>query len=134
MSVAGSRRVWFVVLVLGAGLGCTMSVEEAVGRVRSAIEASPQAFSERLEESLDPSSRFLLRQVSNHGWLPEVLESLRAVLSSMRPVADEPGLLRGDEPSKTLFFLRDGWDMHLNLSLSGAWFAGLHALQYPRPW
>ncbi len=126
-----------VPIVIGVGVlaqACAPEVEEVAGRLRAGIEASPGTWSQDVAGALDPASRRLLREVSTEGWLAEVLQPLRTLLARARPVPGEPGLLRGDEPSESLYFVRDGHGMYLNLALSGAWFSELHSLQYPRPW
>ncbi len=114
--------------------GCSPELEEAAGRLRASIEASQATWTDEIESALTPRSRYLLQEVSARGWLQEALDSLRESLTVARPVSEEPGLLRGNEPSQTLFFVRDGYGLYLDLPLSGAWFSELHALQYPKPW
>lgn len=129
-----SHRFQVAIVLLGLGQACAPDVEEAASRLRAGIEASPGTWSEGVEDAFDPASRRLLRAVSTQGWLSEVLQPLRTLLARARPVPGEPGLLRGDDPSDSVYFVRDGHGMSLNLALSGAWFSGLHSFQYPRPW
>ncbi len=129
-----SHRFQVALVLLGLGQACAPEVEEAAGRLRAGIEASSGALTEDVADLLDSPSRRLLREVWNQGGLPDVVQPLRALLARARPVPGEPGLLRGDQPSESLYFVRDGHGMYLNLALSGAWFSGLHSLQYPRPW
>ncbi len=129
-----SHRLAIALVLTGLGQGCAPDVREAAGRLRVAVEASSGVLSRDVEDALDPASRRLLREASFQKWLPEVLQSLRTVLTNGRVVAGEWGLLRTDEPSQSLYFVRDGHGVTLNLALSGAWFCDLHALQYPRPW
>lgn len=120
--------------VMCVALACAPSAEEAALDLKARLETAGGGTVKAIEDVLVPETRVLLREIEYQKWLPEVLEPLRALLGRARPVPDEPGLLRGGEPWESLFFVRDGHGMRLDAALSGAWFAPLRSLQYPRPW
>jgi len=119
--------------MLGA---CAPAVETASDHLKTEVAASldRKGFSEGLFELLTPASRKTLLVVPREDWVVEFLKDLQRIMQSARPVAQEPGLVQGESPSDSVFFVRDGYSWRMDLALSGAWFSAVRSLEYPRPW
>jgi len=122
-----------LVVALGALAACTPPVD-AVGReCLAAIERGQSEPDPSFLDMLTPASRDLIVRASRAGSWPEWRRMLKSVLGSAKPVTGERGLLRRPADGATLYFVRDGHGLKLDLVLSGALFQGLRQDEYPSP-
>lgn len=112
---------------------CTPDLMREASALKARLEA-PNFSPESFENFLEAKSFQFVRDGSFRGGLSGLLYSLRQMIALAQPCGQEPGLLCREEPSETLFFVRDGQKFRLDLLLSGALFSDLHSLRYPKPW
>ena len=121
------------ILVAAALSACAPAVEDAATECRAALERDRSAPDPAFLDLLTPASRDLVvRAAAGEEW-PAWRRALMMTLGAAKPVDGEPGLLRHPGSGATLFFVRDGHRLRLDLVLSGATFLGMRQEEYPAP-
>lgn len=113
---------------------CAPKVPDAVEALKVAVGRGTQAPDPELLDSLTPASRAWVWNVARAGGWPELRNRLLAALKAGKPSMDEPTVLEDPSRASTLFLVRDGLSLRLDLALSGAPWRGLREAEYPTPW
>lgn len=121
------------ILVAVAMSACAPAVEDVAAECKAALERGRSEPDPTFLDLLTPASRDLVVRAAAGGEWPAWRRVLMATLGAAKPVDGEPGLLRHPGSGATVFFVRDGHRLRLDLVLSGATFLEMRQEEYPAP-